>query len=159
MNEDKFNLWRATFSLIHIDGKVTTEEANWYKDRLDSLPLSEEQKTTVMGDFMSQRGIEELLDKVTDKGDRAFLLHQVRVVSHIDGHFSAEEKKFFKELEAQIMGNLNLEPLVSQIEEMEREDYREDNVYSVDNEHSFFEVIHKGFLRFINPGDYKFPKK
>lgn len=159
MNDDKFNLWRATFALVHLDGKVTKQEVEWAKERLKSLPLTDEQKHILVADFKAKKGLEHFLEAVTNKADRAFLLHQVRVISNMDGEYSTEEKEFFKSLEAKIMNGINLDPLVNEVVRMEKEDYREDKVYSVDNEHSFFEQMAMGFLRFINSGDYKRPGK
>ena len=158
MNVDKFNLWRAIFSLVHLDKHVSTEEENWINNKLKTLSFTEDQQNILREDIIAKKDIFSFLDLITNKADRAFLLHQVRVVSNIDGDYSEDEKVFFKELEAKIIGKLDLEPIVQEIEQMEQEEYRVDEVYSVDNEHSFFEKMYKGFLRLMNSDNYKFPK-
>lgn len=159
MNNDKFNLWRAIFSLVHLDSKVSSEEDNWLKEKLNNLKLTDEQKEILTQDIKDKKSVDNFVDLITHKPDRAFLLHQVRVISNLDKDYSKEEKEYFKKLEADILSNLDLEPLVQKLNIAEKEFYREDNVYSVDNKGSFFESAFMGLLRFLNPGDYKYPDK
>jgi len=62
-------------------------------------------------------------------------------------------------LENKILSNINLASIEKEIRVMEKHSYHEDEVYKINNQSSLFELIYKEFMRFIHPGEYKFPKK
>ena len=55
------------------------------------------------------------------------------------------------------MKKIDITNLNNLIAEDERASYHEDEVYKVDNKHSFVEKLFKGLQKTLNPGDYKYP--
>ena len=157
-NESKFNMWRACIGVIWIDGIVGSEEEKWILDKISNLKFTDEQKQTLLSDLENNINFEEVLSKITDKKDRAFLAHQIRVISHLDNDFSSEEKELLENWNRLVLNGVDLKELEGVISILERESYSEDEIYKVGNKHSLFENVHKSFQKFVNPGDYKFPK-
>ncbi len=164
ISESKFNMWRATLAVVHLDGVLTEEEKNWGKKRIEHISrlfkLSEDQMT-ILEDDLNKGGVDfaTIIPKITDRSDLAFLVHQIRVVGHLDSDFSAQEKDMYKKISDLVMSKINLEDISQQVQSMELASYHEDNVYQMSNENSIFEKVFKEILKAINPGDYKFPKK
>lgn len=157
MNDSKFNMWRACVATILIDGRINPEEDLWLKDHLENLPFSEDQKKRIENDIEDGVKFSDVVSKITDKKDRAFLVHQIRVISHLDHDFSDEEKQLLKTFEKHVLSGLNLPEIEAQIAQMEKDSYHEDEVYKTDNPSSVFESTTKAFLKFVNKGDYKLP--
>lgn len=157
MTESKFNMWRACVSAVHLDNKVTTEERAWVEEKIRILPFSKEQKEIIFEDLKNGKSFEVSFKKITDKVDLAFLLNTLRVISYLDKDFSEIEKINFKNLEDIVLKGIDLKAIENEIKAMEIQSYHEDEVYKNANKFSIFEKIHHSFMRFLNPGDYKFP--
>jgi hypothetical protein len=158
MTESKFNMWRACIAAIYLDKFVTIEERIWAEDKINKLPLSIDQKLILTKDLGIGSNFEASFKKITDKKDLAFLLNTLRVISYVDKDFSAIERESFKNLEAIVLKGIDLKAITAEIEIMELESYNESEVYKNNNPYSTFEKIHHSFMKFINPGEYKFPK-
>lgn len=157
-NESKFNMWRACIGVIWIDGKLADEEERWISEKIRNLKFTPEQKEILLGDLKNNINFEEVFLKISDKRDKAFLAHQMRVIGHLDKDFSTNEKNLFEQWNKFVLGQVDLEGLETLIGELERESYHEDEVYKVDNKGSVFEKAHMSFMKLYNKGDYKFPK-
>ncbi len=165
MNKEKFKLWKLALSTIHIDGKVTSEEESWFYETVDSLEKNkilnfskeqiEELKQTLNSPVVK---FEEEFRKLSSPADCAFLLHILRISSHLDNDFSEDERAMYDKLEKACLENVNIEVTKAKVLEMETESYHEKNVYAVSNSSSIFESTFKFIFKVLNPGDYKFPK-
>lgn len=158
LTDSKFNMWRACIAILVIDNRLDDKEKSWFEAKLKHIPFSEEQLAVLHADLANRVSFRDILPEISDKRDRAFLLHQIRVLGHIDGRFDESEKEAFKTLEKIILEKLDVEGIRAEIEALEIASYHEDEVYKVDNEHSAVEDLYKSFLKFLNPGDYKFPE-
>lgn len=158
MTESKFSMWRACIAALWLDGKITEEEMKWAKEKIRLLPFDNEQKTIIENDLTYGLDFAEACGRVSDKVDRAFLLHMLRVLGHLDKDFSAKEKEAYSALEKIIFSKFDLKELASQIEKMELASYHEDEVYKNHNKNSLFENMVNALLRFSNPGNYKLPR-
>ena len=47
-------------------------------------------------DLVENVNFGEILPQISDKKDKAFLIHQMRVISHLDTIYSSEEKRHLK---------------------------------------------------------------
>lgn len=157
MSESKFNMWRSCVAVVHLDKIVTNEEKKWVEDKSKNLPLSQEQRNILRNDLETGLHFEEAFKKISEKKDLAFLLNTMRVIGFLDKDFSAVEKEKFKKLEDIILKGIDLISIEKEVRDMEIQSYHEDEVYEVANRSSMFEKIHMAFMKFINPGDYKFP--
>jgi len=158
LTESKFNMWRACVAILIIDNNLDDKEKSWFESKLQQIPFSTEQLDILRDDLRSGLRFEEIIEKVADRRDKAFLLHQVRVLGHLDGNFDKFERDAFVKLETIILKKLDLEGIRSEIEELDKSSYHEDEVYKSHNESSAIEGLYKSFLKFINPGEYKFPE-
>ena len=95
-DESKFNVWRACIGVIWSDGKVDPQERSWIEDRINKLLFTPEQKEILKSDLETNIDFKAVVDKISRPADRAFLVHQIRVISHMDGHQSPEEQKLLK---------------------------------------------------------------
>ena len=59
----------------------------------------------------------------------------------------------------EILAKIDLVQLNQVIQDDEHASYHEDEVYKIDNKHSYTEAILKRLSRFINRGDYKYPEE
>ncbi len=159
MNESKFHMWRACIAVILLDGKVHAKEQDWLSEKFNSLPLSDNQKKILESDFENDVAFEDVVSNITDKRDRAFLLHMIRVISHLDGEYVEMEKSLFKKWEQFVLSGVDLEAVEKAVSDMEKESYHESNHsdYKVNNSHSLFETIYKEAKKVLNKGDYDFP--
>ncbi len=114
-NESKFNMWRATLPLVKLDGVITPEEENWLKNFFNKVPFSPEQLAIIKTDMDKNTKIEEIIPLITDKVDRATLLHFANMIFKSDKDFHEKEQAFYDKFKASIMGNLNLEEIVSSL--------------------------------------------
>jgi len=135
-----------------------TEEA-WINNKLQTLPFTKEQIETLKKDLSNPPEIETLLPLITKPADRGFLVNHIRILSKIDNEISETERKQIQQIHDQVMKKVDLPKLNSLIAEDEKASYHEDEVYKVDNKHSFIEKLFKGLQKNLNPGDYKFPDK
>ena len=159
MSVSKFNMWRSCVAVVHLDNKVTTEERKWIEEKIQKLPLTNEQRLALKSDLETPMNFEEAITKITDKKDLAFLLNTLRVIGYLDKVFSELERQSFNKLESLVLKGLDLKAIAAEVEAIEIASYHEDEVYRNTNRASLFENIFHSFMKFINPGDYKFPKK
>lgn len=143
----KFAMWRACIAVMHLDGEISAHERDWMRDKIDNLPLSLDQKMTLINDLRGGACLDSLIPFITDGNDRAFLLHLMRIISHLDGDFSDHEKEAFSRLEKLVLSRLNLEKISEQAQKFEDESY--ENV-EMDNRNSLFEAAFGNIVRFLS---------
>lgn len=139
INESKFNMWRAALSTIHVDGKVSVEEWSWAKNKIESLPLSEEQKAVLENDIKSPVSMESIIPKIEKKSDLAFVLHLIRTIGHLDEVYSDAERETFKSLEQEVMSGLDIEAIEKEVVKMEEDSYK--LKLEVSNKDSIFATV------------------
>lgn len=142
----KFAMWRACIATMHIDGEISARERDWMRDKIDSLPLSTDQKMTLINDLRGGANVDSLVPFITDNNDRAFLLHLMRVIGHLDGDFSEHEKAAFNRLQKLVLARLNLDEISTQAQKFEDDSYK--NV-ELDNRHSLFEAAFRNIVNFL----------
>lgn len=125
MNEDKYLMWRACISIVHLDGKVTEEERAWAEERIENLPFLDEQRKQLLKDLNTpEENTVALFDDLKSPSDKAFVLHMIRTVGHQDGDFSEEEKATFKKIQDEIEKRVDVKALEKKIVDMEEESSR-----------------------------------
>lgn len=149
INSSKFSMWRACISVVHLDGRLSTDEDYWVKQKIQSLPLSNEQKATLEGDLANGLDFDKVIQNITEPKDKAFLLHLVRVISYLDGDFSSDEKQAYAKLEKIVLGRLDLAKFEEQAQAIEDASYK--NV-PLDNKSSLFEAVIKNIISFLTAG-------
>jgi len=123
LSESKFNMWRACMGIVHLDGHASAEELDWAKGKLELVPFSEEQVEILKNDLMDLEKLDQVVEKITDKKDLAFLLHMTRVIGHLDKNFCHIERAFFENLEKKILSNVDIAAITETVTQMEEESY------------------------------------
>lgn len=96
LSESRFNMWRAVFALAHIDGRVVPEEFEFMGRYLNTVPLSEKQRQTLMRDMEKPGGdVGAFLEKVTEPGDQADFFQFARMICWCDGDYDAQEEAIY----------------------------------------------------------------
>ncbi len=116
------------------------------RDKLDTLPLSNDQKMTLINDLRGGANLDNLVPFITEAKDRAFLLHLIRVIGHLDNDFSEAEKEAFAKLEQLVLARLNLEEIQTQAQKFEDDSYKNNEL---DNRSSMFEAVFKNIVNFL----------
>jgi hypothetical protein len=158
MDDSKFNLWRASFSFCFVDGFLSKEEHEFIEGKLKNLQFTDSQKKILMNDLVSPPDFSTILPLITGPADRGFIVNHVRMLAQIDGTFSAVEKDKVEKVRELILTKIDMDNLNLIIAADEKASYHEDEVYKVDNKHSYIEKVVKGLLKILNPGDYKYPE-
>jgi tellurite resistance protein len=109
INESKFYLWRSAVALTKVDGKVTKEELDWLNEYMKAVPFSSEQKQTLQNDLNGKTDFNEFIKKISDKKDRATLLHFANVIFRRDGEFHEDEKDLYEEIKEAVMAGVDLD--------------------------------------------------
>ena len=133
LDSSKFAMWRAAVAIFHADGEIDPEEKEWLEEKISKIGFSPEQEKILISDMNNGVSFDAMLEKVTDRKDRAFLLHLVRTVGHLDGEYCSHEKEKYKELHQKVLGNLDLGQLEADIVESS---YDHQKSISSDKKHS-----------------------
>lgn len=121
MDDSKFNLWRAVVSLAHVDGRVLEDEASWIRGMLIRLPFTDEQRKILENDLDMEADVRLLVDKITDRKDKATLLHFANMLFKVDGHFDCREQKVFKDLETEVLQNQEVAMAIQTFQRMAKD--------------------------------------
>lgn len=149
INSSKFSMWRACISVVHLDGRLTTDEDHWVKQKIQSLPLSQEQKLILQDDLSNGIDFDNVIKDISEPKDKAFLLHLLRVIAHLDGDFSSDEKQAYEKLEKIVLGRLDLAKFEQEAQAIEDASYK--NI-PLDNKSSVFEAVLKNIVSFLTAG-------
>lgn len=150
MNESKFNMWRACIAVIYLDKVVTKEEHDWAIDRIQKLPLTENQRNILQNDLKNGVTLDEVLPKITEKVDLGFLVNNFRILANIDHNFSDVERASFNALEKKVLGGLDLVGIEKQAEEAETKLNSRESKYLDSNSASMFEHTFHQFMKSIS---------
>ena len=143
INDSKFNMWRACVVVTWADGKISSEEKEWVQHKITELNFSEEQKAVLQEELNSPSDFQEIVSKITDKKDRAFLAYQIRLISHLDNDYSVDERALYESWHNIVMKGVELDSLVDEIDS-----YYETKI-EVYNKSSLFERFHKAVLKYF----------
>ncbi len=105
MIKDKFKMWKLALSTIHIDGKVTLEEEKWFEEKIATLTrnkllgFSEEQISELLKVLHSPpENFEQEFELIEDPYEASFVIHILKMVSHVDGDLAESENELYKKL-------------------------------------------------------------
>ena len=148
MNESKFNMWRGCVAIVFLDGVVSPEERKWVEEKCTKLPLSDAQRQILLKDLAQGVKLENVLDKVTDKPDRAFLVNTFLVLANIDKNFAPIEKENFKKLEALILKGVNLKEAALEAKSISISAYENKSKDKSYNGYSLFNLMVEHFKKY-----------
>jgi hypothetical protein len=157
MNIEKFKLWNLALSTIHIDGVVSSEEEEWFDKTITDLDISkrldfsDEQIHELKKTFDTpSENFEDDFKKLLNPSDCSFLVHILRVVSHLDKNFSEKERALYKRLEQACLEGVDLDEIEAQVKSIGEQSRRNEERKQPDNPHSMFESIFKTALSILS---------
>lgn len=115
MNNEKFKFCKLALSLIHVDGRVTPEERDWFEAKINDysknsvLNFSDEQiKELKKALFNPAKNYLSEFNSLATPAERVQILTILRVVAHLDDEYCNIEKNLYEELEASALKNVDL---------------------------------------------------
>lgn len=129
VSESKFQMWRGTVALVHVDNIVSKEEKQWLNDHLKNVPFTKEQKEILQKDFKEGLKIDDILLSSLEPRERGMLVSFANTIFKRDGLVASEEA-ILNDLTKRIMGNLNIDELTTEVKKIEDEvPYNEENIF------------------------------
>ena len=96
--QEVFALWRAVFSLVNADGKITPEEQDYIDGMMQIFRFTPEQKETVAADLRSPNNIVPLFRALKTTELRRQYFIAARTVIWCDWEFSDQEREMMESL-------------------------------------------------------------
>ena len=136
-NDSKFHMWRACIGTIWIDGKIDGKELVWIEEKIENLNFTKDQKKILKQDLKNNINFPEVLEKITDQRDRAFLAYQMRIIGHLDNQYTNAEKKLFKSWNELVLKGVDAKLLEGLV------DKEANKIGGLDSKKSLFESLFK----------------
>ncbi|WP_372652814.1 hypothetical protein [Halobacteriovorax sp.] len=118
ISESKFQMWRGTIALVQVDNIVTREEKLWLDEHLKKIPFTQEQKEILKRDFSDGIKIDDLLLSSIEPRERGMLVSFANTIFRRDG-LAESEKEVLEELTEKILGDLNMNEIIEEVEILE----------------------------------------
>ncbi|ATH08558.1 hypothetical protein BIY24_11535 [Halobacteriovorax marinus] len=128
ISESKFQMWRGTIALAQVDNHVSKEEKLWLDQHLKKIPFTKEQREILQNDFEKGIKLDDILLNSLEPRERGMLVSFANTIFKRDG-LAPEEEVVLSQLTGQIMGDLKVEELTSEVERMEEESHEEENIF------------------------------
>jgi len=101
-SEAMFKLWRAVFSLVHVDGDVSEEEESYIQGMMDLFYFSDEQRGVIDGDLKKPADVVELFQGIEGQAHRKQFFMLARTIVWCDGIFHDDEREALEAVEASL---------------------------------------------------------
>lgn len=98
MTESHLNMWRLVTSAVHADEHIDPEEVQQIEKYIQELNFNEEQKEIIRKELKSPSPLEEILDKITEPGDRSQSVYLVQLLLWKDRILTDKEEAFLKKV-------------------------------------------------------------
>ena len=100
ISDSQFYMWRAVFALAHADLVITDEETDFMLSSLDTLDLSEQQRTTLENDIRDKQDALLMFQNITAADDQNEFFHLAYNLIWADGDHSPEEEHIIQKIKA-----------------------------------------------------------
>ena len=118
MDENKFLMWRACFAILNLDGPASDEERTWAENLIFDQSFSPEQEKQLQNDLYDQNKFDAIFDQLTSPADKSYVLHMVRTLGNIDGHYSESEKAAFQRVQDKINASIDIADIKKKADEI-----------------------------------------
>lgn len=115
--ESRFNMWRAVVALVHVDGRVTTEEKELVESYMGNLPLSAQQVAILREDLVDAQDVGDMFGRITAPEDQGEFFQFARIMNWSDGDLDAQEDEIFNKFQDTQMGKLDQAALQAMVKE------------------------------------------
>lgn len=89
---ETFKLWRAVFSLVHVDGEVSQEERDYIEGMMDVFHFSKPQRDIIAHDVANEGDVVEFFKEISSVRHRKQFFVLARTIVWCDGVFHDDEK-------------------------------------------------------------------
>lgn len=97
---EMFKLWRAVFSLVHVDGEVSPDEREYIDAMMDVFHFSAEQRGVVEGDLKAPGDVVSFFKAITSVQHRRQFFVMARTIVWCDGVFHDDERAALETVKA-----------------------------------------------------------
>lgn len=146
MDNDKFQMWRTAIATVFLDKKLAVQEKSWVEEKLATLKFSPEQKEIIEQDLTQETDLVQLFEGVEKPQNRSFVIHLMRVISHLDGDFDSQEERVLNKIRQEVLGKIDLSSFETELNKIDRE---MDDI-KVYNKSSIFEKVFKKILELFS---------
>ena len=115
LNEGQFYMWRTLFALVHADQVVTDEERKFMEAALDSLSLTDYQRSILISDTMEASNVGEMFKRITAQKDRTEFFRHARILVWCDGDFDLQEQEILQKLERTHVADVDFAALMKEV--------------------------------------------
>ena len=134
MTESHLNMWRLVASAVHADEHIDPEEVQQIEKYIQELNFDEEQRGTIRNELKSPSPLEEILDKITDPGDRSQSLYLVQLLLWKDKILTDTEETFLKKVREYFMQFPEIKNIQAELSQLkEKTSKAEELIYSLKN--------------------------
>ena len=134
MTESHLNMWRLVASAVHADEYIDSEEVQQIEKYLQELNFNEEQKEIIRKELKSPSPLEEILEKITEPGDRSQSVYLVQLLLWKDKILTDTEETFLKKVRDHFTQFPEIKNIQSELNQLkEKTSHAEELVYSLKN--------------------------
>ena len=134
MTESHLNMWRLVASAVHADEYIDPEEVQQIEKYIQELNFNEEQKEVIRKELKSPSPLEEILEKITEPGDRSQSLYLVQLLLWKDKILTDTEEIFLKKVRDHFMQFPEIKNIQSELNQLKaKTSVAEELVYSLKN--------------------------
>ena len=134
MTESHLNMWRLVASAVHADEYIDSEEVQQIEKYIQELNFNEEQKEVIRKELKSPSPLEEILEKITEPGDRSQSLYLVQLLLWKDKILTDTEEIFLKKVRDHFMQFPEIKNIQSELNQLKaKTSVAEELVYSLKN--------------------------
>ncbi|MGB0720476.1 MAG: hypothetical protein ACPGRX_08380 [Bdellovibrionales bacterium] len=99
---EMFKLWRAVFSLVHVDGEVSGEERDYIDGMMDVFHFSDKQRQIVDSDIQTPGEVVGFFDQISSVRHRRQFFILARTIVWCDGVFHDDERAALDSVKAHL---------------------------------------------------------
>ncbi len=116
VSDSRFYMWRALFAMTHADGVVTTEEIDFMRNALETVPFNAVQRDLLCDDMAQVQNIFSLFEKVTEVSDQLEFFNLAHKLVYIDGDYGSDEQAILIKLQEIHNKRTDVDSLVGKID-------------------------------------------
>lgn len=96
--DDVFQLWRAVFALVHVDGKVSEPEKHYIQTIQNIFSFSKKQHAKIESDLEQEASAVLLFSEINDQENRRQFFVMARTIMWCDGYLHEAEMGTIKDI-------------------------------------------------------------
>lgn len=98
ISDSRFNMWRAVAAMMHADEIVQPHEINFMIESTKDVPMSFEQRQTLMGDLDKAGDMEAFYANITSRKDKEDFFYLARAIAWSDGEMDVREHALLQKI-------------------------------------------------------------